>query len=95
MEAVVNLLARYEILELLYLHKISHATVLSTDSIVKLYTAILDYLMLAHEYFEPHPLKKLMNSIFNPEESTNKFVVNINQKETAVEKYLSLVSDAF
>ncbi|TEY67148.1 hypothetical protein BOTCAL_0129g00200 [Botryotinia calthae] len=92
MEIVVNLLARYEIVEYLHLQKASRATALLADAILKLYTAILDYLFQAHAYFEPHILKKIAHSFFRPEESTHKFISSIRQNELEVEKYTSLVS---
>ncbi|KAF7929613.1 hypothetical protein BELL_0068g00030 [Botrytis elliptica] len=93
MEIVVNLLARYEIVEYLHLQKTSRAKALLADAIVKLYTAILDYLFQAHAYFEPHILKKIAHSFFRPEESTHKFISSIKQNELEVEKYTRLVSD--
>ncbi|KAF7954213.1 hypothetical protein EAE96_005342 [Botrytis aclada] len=93
MEIVVNLLARCEIVEYLHLQKASRATALLADAIVRLYTAILDYLFQAHAYFEPHILKKIAHSFFCPEESTNKFISAIRQNELEVEKYTRLVSD--
>ncbi|KAF5876990.1 putative ankyrin repeat protein [Botrytis fragariae] len=93
MEIVVNLLARCEIVEYLHLQKVSRATALLADAIVKLYTDILDYLFQAHAYFEPHILKKIANSFFLPEESTHKFISSIRQNESEVEKYTRLVSD--
>ncbi|KAF7889956.1 uncharacterized protein EAF02_002371 [Botrytis sinoallii] len=93
MEIVVNLLARYEIVEYLHLQKASRAKSLLADAIVKLYTAILDYLFQAHAYFEPHILKKIAHSFFRPEESTHKFISSIKQNELEVEKYTRLVSD--
>ncbi|TGO38147.1 hypothetical protein BHYA_0081g00430 [Botrytis hyacinthi] len=93
MEIVVNLLARYEIVEHLHLQKASRSTALLTDAIVKLYTAILDYLFQAHAYFEPHILKKIAHSFFRPEESTQEFTSSIKQNELEVEKYTRLVSD--
>lgn len=93
MEIIVNILARYEIVEYLYLRAVSHTTALLKEAIVKLYTVILDYLLQAHAYFEPHLLKKVTKSIFQSEESTNKFLLSINQGELEVEKYLRLVSD--
>ncbi|TGO16238.1 hypothetical protein BTUL_0030g00230 [Botrytis tulipae] len=93
MEIVVNLLARYEIVEHLHLQKASRSTAFLADAIVKLYTAILDYLFQAHAYFEPHILKKIAHSFFRPEESTQKFISSIKQNELEVEKYTSLVSD--
>ncbi|KAB8295087.1 hypothetical protein EYC80_007025 [Monilinia laxa] len=93
MEILVNLLARYEIVEYLYLRVASHTTALLKEAVVKLYTVILDYLLQAHAYFEPHLLKKITKSIFQSEESTNTFVLSINQRELEVEKYMCLVSD--
>lgn len=93
MEIVVNLLARYEIVEHLHLQKASRSKALLVDAIVKLYTAILDYLFQAHAYFEPHILKKIARSFFRPEESTQKFISSIKQNELEVQKYTSLVSD--
>ncbi|KAF7952034.1 uncharacterized protein EAE97_001531 [Botrytis byssoidea] len=93
MEIVVNLLARYEIVEHLHLQKVSRSTALLADAIVKLYTAILDYLFQAHAYFEPHILKKIAHSFFRPEETTHKFISSIKQNELEVEKYTRLVSD--
>ncbi|KAF7898203.1 hypothetical protein EAF00_004649 [Botryotinia globosa] len=92
-EIAVNLLARYEIVEHLHLQKASRSTAFLADAIVKLYTAILDYLFQAHAYFEPHILKKIAHSFFRPEESTQKFISSIKQNELEVEKYTSLVSD--
>ncbi|TGO46429.1 hypothetical protein BOTNAR_0588g00050 [Botryotinia narcissicola] len=92
MEIVVNLLARYEIVEYLHLQKASRATALLADAIVKLYIAILDYLFQAHAYFEPHILRKIAHSFFRPEESTHKFISSIKQNELEVEKYTRLVS---
>lgn len=90
---VVNLLARYEIVENIYLQTASRATALLSDAIVKLYTAILEYLLQAHAYFQSHLVKKIAKSIFEPEESTNKFISGISQKELEVEKCMRLISD--
>lgn len=93
MAIVVNLLARYEIVEYIYLQTASRATAPLSDAIIKLYAAILEYLLPAHAYFRSHLVKKIAKSIFEPEESTNKFISGIRQKELEVEKSMRLISD--
>ena len=61
-EEIANLISRYTTIELLYLQQKPNASTESknrlTLSLVKLYTAVLQYLCLASQYYKQHTPSK-------------------------------------
>jgi hypothetical protein len=63
LDKISFLLLRYEMVERIYLHKVTRAKGLLRSSLVKLYTAILVYIAKALKYYSESTAKRLGKSI--------------------------------
>jgi len=89
-ESISGLIARYTIVEKLYLHGNTEATAGLQESIRKLYAAILAYLAKIKSYFEGNRLKRVGRSLLDV---LSKRFDELKTKvtETEVEKWIALV----
>jgi hypothetical protein len=89
---VMNLIAKYEVIELLYIWGDSGVKRLLEENIIKLYAAILEYLLEAHRYFTQKTATRIVKNIFQLEEVTTSFVIKIKSMSSNVNEYLQLSS---
>ncbi|KAF8249261.1 ankyrin [Wilcoxina mikolae CBS 423.85] len=87
-EAIGNAVTRCTIYESLYLGGAKVTDGLE-GALVALYSAALVYLAKAKSYFCQNPGKRIVSAFFDTDEHTN-FLVNIQTKESELQKYLNL-----
>lgn len=92
LELVFNLIAKFEVVERLYLpsQTILHSRL--TESIITLYVSILEFLVRAGLYFEQKSSLRIVKSIFQLEEITTKYITDIKNKANDVEGYVRLIT---
>lgn len=91
LEYVFNLIARYEVLECLYIQRVTAAQGIFQSAIVQVYTAILRYLLDAYRYFNQKTIKRISRSILQLEEPTLKHLAIIKSKERDMHEYIQLI----
>lgn len=92
LEFIFNLIARYEVIEHLYVRRPSVVKKQLEGAIVQLYAAILQYLLDACEYFNQKAIVRISKSVFQLDDVTLKRMAIIQAKEKRVEEYVRLVS---
>ncbi|KAK2798050.1 hypothetical protein FQN51_007975 [Onygenales sp. PD_10] len=93
-ESISGLIARYTIVEMLYLHEDFEATPLLRECITKLYTAILGYLAHAQTYFSDSTLNRIGRGVMDTlSKKYDELWAEISEIE--IEKCLSLVDAEF
>ncbi|KAH6679762.1 hypothetical protein B0J14DRAFT_559066 [Halenospora varia] len=93
LELVFNLMAKFAIVERLYLRKHSAARRQLEESITSLYISILQYLSEAIEYYKKGTLPKIITSVFQLEEAVTKHQSAIKGKAEIVDGFLRFLSD--
>ena len=92
LEFVFNLIARYEVVERLYLQRTSSLHNRLLDAIVKLYTAVLQFLLQAHRYYTQKTVARIAKSLIQLEETTTQYLATIKSKQTDVDEHVRLLS---
>jgi hypothetical protein len=92
LELVFNLIAKFEVVERLYLHRPSGVQDQLAEVIIAVYTSILTYLLEAHGYFTQKTSLRITKNIFRLEDTTTKFITTIKSKSSSVDEYTRLVS---
>jgi len=88
LEFVFNLLARYEIIEQLYLQRPSDVQKPLSSAIILLYTAVLEFLLEGERYYNSNTLTRVAKSIFLPEERVKEHISKLRKKQQTVDEYL-------
>lgn len=92
LELVFNLIAKFEVVERLYLRRPSVLQTHLNQSILTTYTSILEFLLEANRYFSQKTVVRVAKSVFRLEEMTTKFTCKITSNSEEVEKYVRLIS---
>jgi hypothetical protein len=92
LELVFNLIAKFEVVERLYLHRPSSVQDQLAKVIIAVYTSVLTYLLEAHRYFTQKTSLRITKNIFRLEDTTTKFITTIKSKSSSVDEYTRLVS---
>ncbi|KAH8684848.1 hypothetical protein BGZ60DRAFT_524047 [Tricladium varicosporioides] len=93
LELVFNLMAKFAIVERLYLREHVAARRQLEESITSMYISILEYLSEAIEYYKKGTLSKIITSVFQLEDSVTKHQSAIKAKAEIVDSFLRLLSD--
>lgn len=93
LELVMNLIAKYETIEMLYLRSPSSAKLALEDNILKLYITILNYLLRAHRHFSQKTITRIAKSVIQLESTTAEFLSNVRIASSNVNQYLPLISE--
>ncbi|KAG4437473.1 hypothetical protein IFR05_007028 [Cadophora sp. M221] len=92
MELTFNLIAKSEVIERLYLRRVSTLQAPLDKSLVALYTSILEFLLESHRYFGQKTIKRIAKSVFQVEEFAASFISKIEGNMKEVESYVRLIS---
>lgn len=92
MELTFNLIAKSEVIERLYLRRVSTLQAPLDKSLVALYTSILEFLLGSHRYFDQKTIKRIAKSVFRVEEFTASFISKIESNMNEVESYVRLLT---
>ena len=93
LELIVNLIAKYETIEILYLRSSSLVEASLKRDIVQLYVTILCYLLEAHRHFSQSTVTRLAKSFFQLESATAGFVANVKIASSNVDSHLKLFTE--
>ncbi|KAL5331162.1 hypothetical protein ACEPPN_000691 [Leptodophora sp. 'Broadleaf-Isolate-01'] len=91
LELMFNLIARFEVIEHLYLQRESSLKLPLYRSIVGLYTNVLEFLLEAGRYYKQKTGARILKSIFRLEEITSRFTEDIKKRSTEVDDYIKLI----
>ncbi|KAF4637260.1 hypothetical protein G7Y89_g834 [Cudoniella acicularis] len=92
LELVFNLITKFEIVECLYLRKPSSLAKQLEQSIISMYTSVLEYLFDAYKYYSKGTFSRVINNMFQLEETTLKHQAAIKIKAEGVDEYIHLLS---
>ncbi|KAH6710655.1 hypothetical protein BKA61DRAFT_578491 [Leptodontidium sp. MPI-SDFR-AT-0119] len=92
MELTFNLIAKSEVIERLYLRRVSTLQAPLDKSLVALYTSILEFLLGSYRYFDQKTIKRIAKSVFRVEEFTASFISKIESNMNEVESYVRLLT---
>lgn len=92
LEIVFNLIAKFEVVERLYLRRSSGLQQGLTEAIITTYTSILEFLLEANQYFAQKTILRIAKSILQLEEITTRYVAKIKSNSNRVEEFVRLIS---
>jgi nucleoside-triphosphatase THEP1 len=92
LELVFNLIARYEVVERLYLRRPSRLQKGLQEAIVRLYAAVLEFLLQANRYYRQKTVRRIAKSIIKLEDATVQHVEKIKVGQADVDAYVQLIS---
>lgn len=92
LEQVSGLITRYAMIEGLYLNAVSAIKEQLKNAIVRLYTAVLTYLLKARRYYARNTPERIARSLVStPETSVEAFLQKISQEEAKVDVLVRLI----